>query len=169
MRLFIAVQPNKSVRAALRAEQNELRRRGVEGNYTRMENLHLTLAFIGEYPEADSVLDALQALSFEPFAARTEGFGSFGDLWWMGMSSDGELEALDRRLRHLLSDAAIPFDRKSFRPHVTLIRQPRFRTDPHLDSLLIPVAEMTVDKVSLMLSTRGKNGMIYTELGSVSV
>ena len=35
-------------------------------------------------------------------------------------------------------------------------------------ALLIPVAEMTVEKVSLMLSTRGKNGMIYTELGSVS-
>ena len=169
MRLFIAIQPNKSVRAALRAVQNELRRRGVEGNYTRMENLHLTLAFIGEYPDADAVTDALQSLRFEPFTIRTEGFGSFGDLWWMGLASDGELEALDRRLRHVLADNAIPFDRKSFRPHVTLIRQPRYRTDPHLDSLLIPVAEMTVEKVSLMLSTRGKNGMIYTELGSVSV
>ena len=169
MRLFIAIQPNRSVRAALRAVQNELRRRGVEGNFTRMENLHLTLAFIGEYPDADTVTDVLQGLSFEPFTIRTEGFGSFGDLWWMGLGSDGELEALDRQLRHLLADAAIPFDRKSFRPHVTLIRQPRFRSDPHLESLLIPVAEMTVDKVSLMLSTRGKNGMIYTELGSVSV
>ena len=156
------------MRAALRAVQNELRRRGVEGNFTRMENLHLTLAFIGEYPDADTVTDVLQGLSFEPFTIRTEGFGSFGDLWWMGLGSDGELEALDRQLRHLLADAAIPFDRKSFRPHVTLIRQPRFRSDPHLESLLIPVAEMTVDKVSLMLSTRGKNGMIYTELGSVS-
>ena len=168
MRLFIAIQPDRQMKDALRAVQNELRRRGVEGNYTRMENLHLTLAFIGEYPEADTVLDALQGLRFDPFTIRTEGFGSFGDLWWMGLGSDGELDALDKRLRHLLADAAIPFDRKSFRPHVTLIRQPRFHTDPHLDSLLIPVAEMTVDKVSLMLSTRGKNGMIYTELGSVS-
>ena len=168
MRLFIAIQPNKSVRAALRAIQNELRRRGVEGNYTRMENLHLTLAFIGEYPDADAVKDALQGLCFDPFPVWTEGFGSFGDLWWTGLGSNGELETLDRRLRHLLADSEIPFDRKSFRPHITLVRQPRFRTDPHLESLLIPVAEMTVDKVSLMLSTRGKNGMIYTELGSVS-
>ena len=67
MRLFIAIQPNKSVRAALRAVQNELRRRGVEGNFTRMENLHLTLAFIGEYPDADSVTDALQGISLRCF------------------------------------------------------------------------------------------------------
>ena len=168
MRLFIAIELSKPMKDALINAQNEMYDAGVRGNYTPEENLHLTLAFIGEYPEADTVLDALQGLRFDPFTIRTEGFGSFGDLWWMGLGSDGELDALDKRLRHLLADAAIPFDRKSFRPHVTLIRQPRFHTDPHLDSLLIPVAEMTVDKVSLMLSTRGKNGMIYTELGSVS-
>ena len=168
MRLFIAIQPDKELRSALRGVQNELRRRGVEGNYTRVENLHLTLAFIGEYPDADAVTDVLQGLSLEPFTLRMEGFGSFGDLWWAGLASNGELEALERRLRRLLADAAISYDRKSFRAHVTLIRQPRFRRDPQLDTLQIPEAEMRVEKVSLMLSTRGKNGMIYTELSSVS-
>ena len=68
MRLFIAIQPDRQMKDALRAVQNELRRRGVEGNYTRAENLHLTLAFIGEYPDPDAVLEAMGKLKFEPFA-----------------------------------------------------------------------------------------------------
>ena len=167
MRLFIAIQPDKEFRSALRAVQNELRRQGVEGNYTRVENLHLTLAFIGEYPDPNAVLEAMEKVSFEPFTLRLAGLGAFGDLWWAGLEGSGNLEALARQLRRTLAEAAIPFDRKSFRPHVTLIRQARYRNDPRLDSIAVPQARMTVERISLMLSTRGKNGMIYTELGGV--
>ena len=167
MRLFLAVLLDEKMKNALRGVQNELRRRGVEGNYTRAENLHLTLAFIGEYPDPEAVTQALEGLCFAPFSLTLGGLGSFGELWWAGLEASGELDALVRRLRRALADAAIPFDRKSFRPHVTLIRQPRFRTDPRLDTLRVPEAETRVERVSLMLSTRGKNGMIYTELASV--
>ena len=157
MRLFVAVQLDKKMKDALRSVQNEMRRRGVEGNYTRPESLHLTLAFIGDYPD----------LRFRPFELGLKGLGTFGELWWAGLEGSGNLEALARQLRRTLAEAAIPFDRKSFRPHVTLIRQARYRNDPRLDSIAVPQARMTVERISLMLSTRGKNGMIYTELGGV--
>ena len=32
----------------------------------------------------------------------------------------------------------------------------------------VPAVSMTVDSISLFRSDRGKNGMIYTEIGSVS-
>ena len=166
MRLFIAIPMEGEVKNALRAAQNELRRRGVEGNYTRPENLHLTLAFIGEYPDPDAVTEALAALSFRPFTLRLDALGSFGELWWAGLDAPEELDRLVSRIRRALSEKDIPFDRKSFRPHITLIRKPSFRADPRLETLRIPEAEMRAEKVSLMLSTRGKNGMIYTELSS---
>lgn len=168
MRLFIAILLDKNVKDALRGVQNEMRRRGVEGNFTRGDNLHLTLAFIGEYPDPDAVLDAMESVCFEPFELRLGGLGSFGELWWAGLEGSGELDALVRRLHHALAEKEIPFDRKAFRPHVTLVRRPSFRCDPHLETLTAPEAEMTVGHISLMLSTRGKNCMIYTELGSVS-
>lgn len=155
------------MRDALRAVQNELRRRGVEGNYTRVENLHLTLAFIGEYHDPDAVLEAMAGADFEPFTLKLAGLGAFGELWWAGLEESAELDALVRRLRRALADASIPFDRKAFRPHVTIIRKPTYKNDPRLGSLAVPQAETTVGRISLMLSTRGKNGMIYTELGSV--
>ena len=168
MRLFIAILLDKELKDALRSVQNEMRRRGVEGNYTRGDNLHLTLAFIGDYPDPEAVLDAMGDVRFEPFTLRLGGLGSFGDTLWAGLEASAELDALVRRLHHALAEKELPFDRKAFRPHITLIRKPLFRRDPRFETLSIPETEMTVGRISLMLSTRGKNCMIYTELGSVS-
>ena len=168
MRLFVAVQLDKKMKDALRSVQNEMRRRGVEGNYTRPENLHLTLAFIGDYPDPDTVLEAMEDLRFQPFDLELKGLGSFGELWWAGLEADEELDMLARRLRRALSEKGIPFDRKAFRPHITLIRRPEYKKDPQLGSLTIAEAGMKAEHMSLMLSTRGKSGMIYTELGAVS-
>ncbi len=165
MRLFIAIQLNEQLKHDLQNVQADLMRRGVRGNYTALENLHLTLAFIGDYPEPEYVLDAMNTITFSPFPIRLEGFGGFGDLWWAGLSQSEDLELLVRRLRHALSDAGIPFDRKRFSPHITLIRKASYSGKGILPSLRVSFSEMTVERVSLMRSDRGKHGMIYTELG----
>ncbi|MBQ6466153.1 MAG: RNA 2',3'-cyclic phosphodiesterase [Oscillospiraceae bacterium] len=167
MRLFLAILPDPDMRDALCAVQHELRRRGVEGNFTRPENLHLTLAFIGDYPDPDAVLEALSELRFEPFSLALDGLGAFGELWWAGLRGNEALDALVRRLRRALGDAGIPFDRKSFLPHITLVRKAQLRRGTKLGELPLPAAETRAARVSLMLSTRGKSGMIYTELGAV--
>ena len=89
MRLFIAIQLNDRIRTSLDEVQRCLIRQGVHGNFTPPDNLHLTLAFIGEYPDPDDVMQALEAVSFQPFSLGLEGFGSFGDLWWAGLSDSG--------------------------------------------------------------------------------
>ena len=166
MRLFTAIQLNEEIRASISEVQESLMRRGVRGNYTPPENLHLTLAFIGEYPDPEDVLDTIASVPFSPFPLRLDGFGNFGDLWWVGLSQSGALDAAVRRLRRALSDAGIPFDRKRFSPHITMIRKATF-SGRRFPSVRIPPAGMTVDRISLMRSDRGKNGMIYTELVSI--
>jgi 2'-5' RNA ligase len=161
MRLFLAILLSDEMKDALINTQNAWYDAGIRGNYTAEENLHLTLAFIGEYPDAEPVLEALSEVSFTPFSPSLEGAGCFGDLWWAGMKESAALEAVVRRIRRALSEHNIPFDRKRFRPHITLIRKasgamPGTRAEP---------ASMTVERISLMRSDRGRNGMIYTELG----
>jgi len=163
MRLFIAVNLSDSMKAALVNAQNEMVERGVRGNYTPEENLHLTLAFIGEVPDAEPVLEALSAVSFAPFELCLEGMGCFGDLWWAGMRTSPPLAALSRKVRRALAESGIPFDRKRFSPHITLLRRAR----GHMPGIGIGGVSMTVDAVSLMRSDRGKGGMIYTELGRI--
>ena len=164
MRLFIAVNLSKEMKDALINAQNEMYDGGVRGNYTPEENLHLTLAFIGEYPDAEPVLEALSAVSFTPFILALEGMGRFGDLWWAGMQASPPLASLARRVRHALAEGGIPFDRKRFSPHITLLRRAR----GELPGVAVGGASMTVDAVSLMRSDRGRNGMIYTELGRIA-
>ena len=164
MRLFIAIELDDNMKSALLETQAYLRKRRVGGNYTKPENLHVTLAFIGEYRDPEGVLETMQAVPFAPFAIRLEGFGCFGDLYWCGLDGDEALTAYVRRLRHALADAGIPFDRKRFSPHITLIRRASFSQMPAVE---VPQAEMTVRSVSLMRSDRGNSGIIYTQLGCV--
>ena len=163
MRQFIAIRLDDSVKDALTAVQKTLRANRVGGNYTKIENLHLTLAFIGEYGDSDRVLEVIRSVPFEPIPIRLQGFGSFGDLYWCGLARSDELTAYVGRLRRALAEADIPFDRKKFSPHITLLRKPS--TD-RMPGVAVPEASMTARRVSLMRSERGKNGMIYTELGN---
>ena len=163
MRLFIAINLSDAMKDSLISMLNALYDRGVRGNYTPEENLHLTLAFIGEYPDAQPVLDALSAVTFRPFELSLEGMGRFGDLWWAGMRESAPLDAVVRRIRRALAESGIPFDKKRFRAHITLIR----KASGDLPGRSPSPASMTVDTISLMRSDRGRNGMIYTELGTL--
>ena len=108
MRLFLAINLSGPVKAALIDAQNEMYDGGVRGSFTPEENLHLTLAFIGEYPDPEPVLEALGELSFSPFELSPEGIGCFGDLWWAGMRASPQPAALARRIRHALAEKDIP-------------------------------------------------------------
>ena len=164
MRLFIALLPDEDFKNALVRTQDAFRRAGVGGNYSGGENLHVTLAFIGEYPDPDAVLDAMKAARPTPFLLTTDGIGSFGGAWWAGVKPTDALTAYAARLRRALAAAGVPYDKKKFTPHVTLIRKPdRDRIPP----VAPPLAACEVSGVSLMRSDRGKNGMIYTEIGYV--
>lgn len=71
-------------------------------------------------------------------------------------------EACAGRYRALAANE-IPVDRKRFSPHITLIRK------ASRDAAGIPITPetMTVRTISLMSSKRGRNGMIYTEVGTI--
>lgn len=163
MRVFVAINLSEEMKEALVDTQRAMRARGVKGSYAPAENLHLTLAFLGEVPDAQPVLDALETVSFRPFEITLSGVGCFDDLWWAGIEASAPLTAVARRVRRALAGHNIPFDRKSFSPHITLLRR------ASMDARDVPLtpAGMRVEAIALMRSDRGKNGMIYTELGSV--
>lgn len=163
MRLFIAIQLSESMRDAVRRVQDQFTRYGVTGNYIPRENLHLTLAFIGEYPEPEDVLDVIESLPMPCFEIATDGVGAFDDLWWVGIWPSEPLAAYVRALRHALANAGIPFDSKRFTPHITFLRG-ALCGPIGMPGVAIPQAGMSVKHVSLMRSDRGKAGVSYTEL-----
>ncbi len=110
-------------------------------------------------------MDALEESNFRPISISLEGVGSFGDIFWAGISENRALISYVKRLRKVLSDYGIPFDRKRFNPHITLVRKAAYNKG--LPAVSIHKKEMLVERISLMRSDRGKHGMIYTEVGCV--
>jgi len=166
VRLFIAIKLDDKMKSSILHVQDSFRRQGVSGSYTPEENLHITLAFIGEYGESDAVLEAMEEVPFSPFDISMDRIGCFDDLWWAGFAGNNELEKLARNVRCALKDAEIPYDNKKFKAHATFLRRARFSAGKLADMSVHP-ATMRVTGISLMRSTHGKAGMIYTELGSV--
>ena len=166
MRLFIAINLSEEIKDSLMDIQDTMRSYGVRGRDTVPDNMHLTLAFIGDYDDPELIKDIISSIDLRPFRITIRGVGAFGDLWWAGIEDSAPLQSVSRRLRRALSDADIPFDRKKFSPHITIIRKAEGRLSEECAGELSDHfgASMTVDHISLMRSDRGRHGMIYTEL-----
>ncbi len=160
MRLFLAITLDNNIKDELCMVQKRLQIAGVKGNFTTRENMHLTLAFIGEYSEPEYVSDVLSQVDLEPVRLVIDGFGSFGDLFWIGIKEDKGLLTNVKRIRRALADNAIPFDKKKFLPHITIARKIRYEKSFPTDAPF--PAAMDVEYITLMRSDRGKSGMIYT-------
>lgn len=167
MRLFIALQFDDEIIEELEYFQGMLKDEGVTGNFTSRDNMHITLAFIGDYNDPDAVLDAMEQIDFRPIDIELRGVGFFGDIFWAGIKENPQLAGYVKRLRHGLADAGIPFDKKKFNPHITLVRKFSYKKGDVIPVWDAPKGKMTVRGISLMRSDRGKSGMIYTEVGYV--
>ena len=165
MRLFVGLRPAETFRAALKGAQDRLQAAGVTGRYLDPANLHLTLAFIGEWPE--DVTPVLPAVT-EPFEIELAGPGIFPEakVLWAGVKPSAALDRLAGEVRDRLAANRIPFDPKPFNPHITLVRKPLLPAGLVLPETVFPAAAMTVKEVCLYRSERGENGMEYTVIGS---
>jgi 2'-5' RNA ligase len=116
MRLFIA-SPVRII------NYEEIRRRFtplIEGRWVFEENLHLTWAFLGEYPESDlsQIAARLQAVKGLSASVKLRGLGSFGRPAKILYASAKE-RSLYKKASQL---RAVGFENRRFHPHVTLCR-----------------------------------------------
>ena len=166
MRLFIAIRFPDQIRKALIETTTDLRRQGVGGNFSRVENLHLTLAFLGEVKSSEQICRAMDQVNDEPFRLTLDGSGSFGDLYWVGLKESPELTDYVKRLRNLLREEEIWFDPKAFRPHITIVRKARHEGKVQIR---LRKASFPVTRISLMKSERKDGKIVYTEIYAVDL
>ena len=130
MRLFIAIELSDELRNHLVEMQDRVRTLAPNLSFTRPHNLHLTLKFLGEVPDADvkGITDALAGIQpVGEFPFTTSGIVCFPECGRVRVvSADVEPPARLTQLQHLI-DAAMeakgfPRVRRPFHPHVTLAR-----------------------------------------------
>ncbi len=127
------------------------------------ENLHVTLAFLGQVDAArlDDIVAAARTVRARQFTLRMDqpGFWKHNRIAWLGASRvPSELEAMVAELRSALQAGRISFDPKPFVAHVTLLRNARPPADewPALAAVL-----WTVNGFSLVSSEPDEGGTRY--------
>lgn len=130
MRLFTAIDFPPRVKTLLNTFSKSLQAQGVVGNFTRSNNLHLTLAFLGETPQTAAIQQVMSGISTPAFSLTLCGLGRFrrrgGDILWVGLEKDSgfsQLQSLQQELQQALKPLGFPPDTRPYNPHITLGRK----------------------------------------------
>ncbi len=128
-RIFFALWPNDRQRDQLRNVISPAAKL-IEGSAVYRGSWHVTLAFIGDYPEylIPDVQAAANTIPFEPFRMRFDK----AEFWprpkiavLATQTVPAELERLLAALNGVLTDAGIVTESRSYRPHITIVRKAR--------------------------------------------
>lgn len=160
MRLFTAICLSDELKNALICAQSQLKGQIQAGNFTQPENLHITLAFLGETEKEKAAAEILEETDAAPFSLSLSGAGQFGSLWWVGVKENKALSTLAAGLHARFRGAGFALDARPFRPHITIARQ--VESNQNI-SLSIPRADMCVKQISLMQSQRIGGRLVYTQ------
>ena len=79
MRLFVAIEFDEKTKSKMIDVQDQLRAAVLHGNFSRPENLHLTLAFLGEVPEerVGGIIRAMANMMSVPVLGLVENMSYF--------------------------------------------------------------------------------------------
>lgn len=163
MRLFLAIALDEEIKKTIAGTLHELKKAGVKGTYMPMNNLHMTLAFIGERDSAEDVKEAMKTLSLKPFRLSSGGMETFGNILVLSVKGGQGLAAAAKGVRKALDRAEIPYDPKPFKPHITMIR----RMAGSWQGVRAPRADMMVKKISLMQTVFKDGKPFYKEIFSI--
>jgi 2'-5' RNA ligase len=166
MRLFAAINFNDDTRSRLLALGDEIRSHSARGNFSAPENLHLTLAFLGECDpqQTAAAKSALDAVTFGPFEITIDRVGRFkrggGELWWAGLSESKPLFDLQLDLADRLISSGFTLENRKYSPHITLGRE----IVTSLNTWAIEPFGETIGMIDLMKSERIRGKLTYTSI-----
>ena len=173
MRAFIAIEMPENVKNELIKIQKEIDRLGlIKGRFTEIENLHLTLKFLGEISrsELEAVKEKLASIKFDLFEAELNELGVFNSeefirIVWIGLKGD-DLFKIQKQVDQTLEDI-FPSESR-FMAHVTLAR-PKFVEDKQvfineLKKISFDKIKFKIDKVVLKDSELTEQGAKYSDL-----
>lgn len=182
LRLFWAVSLPDELRHKIAQVQETLRKLPLNVKWVEVENLHLTIRFLGATPKnlveplVAAVRHRLQNMrNFTLSAARLGVFPSFKEprVLWIGVEEVPSLSAVHQLVAEAVASLGLPPDDKKFSPHITI---GRFRTKANGTLLRQVVAEIgnvkfgtfEVQGVELFASELTQTGPIYSLLARVN-
>ncbi len=179
VRAFLAVELEAAARAEIASLVDRLREGLPHVSWTRPENVHVTLRFLGDVSREfiDSYADRLApaASALPRVEASIGGVGAFPSaarpsVLWVGMEPRGEsLTSIQRESERIAREFGLEPETRAFVPHITIGRVrrnvPRANAAHVLDrERAFAAGAMIVEAVSLFSSELTPDGARYTRL-----
>lgn len=143
--------------------------------------IHITLKFLGETPEAkvpviaEAMREAAQGI--EPFTVTLKGTGAFPSknrirVVWVGMNDTLPMGTMATRLDELLSRQGFERERRPFAPHLTVARAKFESSNPSVRQVIESNAQnefgtVFVDRIRLKKSVLTQCGPQYSTVEEI--
>jgi 2'-5' RNA ligase len=173
-RLFIAIDLPLELKEKIYEYELELKKiieRGVK--WVELENIHITLRFLGETDEEkiidiEKIMDSMSA-NFYPFLISIGGLGAFPNLKnprviWIGIGKgENELRELSDKLETKIRKLGFRKEEREFSPHLTIGRvKEKINLKDEIMNFNIPDIMFLSEELTLFESKLTPSGPIYT-------
>ncbi len=182
IRLFLAFELPPEIREQIEEISRDLRKSGLPARWVKVENIHLTIVFLGSIEE--NVVEDLKktvgsvARGFTGATVKLSGVGVFPNsrkprVLWIGLDGDREwLSRLRDKLQEALTVFGLREEKRPFQAHLTLGRfKDRLDNDEGLKTVLERYHDITselysLDELVLFKSDLKPSGPVYTKMAS---
>jgi RNA 2',3'-cyclic 3'-phosphodiesterase len=130
MRLFIALDLDGSIREKIVRFLDGVREFAPDARWVRPESLHVTLKFVGQWPDAQltEMQRTLQTIHADPFEIHFCDYGFFPTpkaprVFWIGIHAGPQLPSLAAAIDDKTASLGVPREEHPFSPHLTLARR----------------------------------------------
>ena len=164
LRLFFALWPDDAVRAAIASLAGEVAGE-TRGRAVAADNLHLTLAFLGERPAAmvPDLCACVSTIGTAAFHLSLDDIGCWrktGIAWLTAKRAAPPLLVMHDQIVEALRDLHILIDERKFMPHVTLAR----RIEAVVARRVLPPIDWHIGSFVLVASVLDPAGVRYEVL-----
>jgi len=182
LRAFVAITLPQEITDHVRALQDALKGHGLKLRWVKPANLHLTLKFLGDIPEADATAigGAVRAAAGDemPLELTIQGMGVFPGIkrprvLWTGFGGEVDrLRQLQERIEDRLEPMGFHREKRGFKAHLTLARIKGAVSSRRLLDAIEALGDFspqsfTAGKLVLFKSDLRPTGAVYTPLKEI--
>lgn len=172
MRLFLALELPDRAAERFYESVERVRTAAAKGTFTRRENIHLTLSFLGEQPEErlSVIREAMDGCGLAPITLAVGPLERFhsrdGDTLVRTAEKASALVSLQSELSKALRAGGFSLESRPYLPHLTVGRRVTLRQGSSLEELNreIPPLTARIGRMTLFHSHRIDGVLTYTPL-----
>ena len=164
MRLFIGIKVDDKGKKKIDNYFKLFYENKVRGNYTKINNLHMTLIFLGEVSsdKVDLLKEIIGKIKVQDGLLIISKIKMLKEIMIGEIEKTKELDEIYSYLCKELKRESFSFDEHKFYPHITLVRKAEnYQKYINVDMNIISV----FDKITLFESKRINNDLVYIDLG----